>query len=205
MWSQVGLRKHHYKQSWWMWWNSSCAISNPKRWYCESAALNIPANLENSQWPQDWKRSVFIPIPKKGNAKECSPYRTLHSSHTLTSNAQNSPSKASTVCELWISRCFSKRQRNQGSNCQHPLDHQKSKRVPEKHVSALLAVPKPLTVWITTNWKILQEMGYQTTLLVSWEICMQLKKQQLELNMEQWTSSKSGKSMSRLYTVILLI
>ena len=37
----------------------------------------MPANLENSQWPQDWKRSVFIPIPKKGNAKECSNYRTI--------------------------------------------------------------------------------------------------------------------------------
>ena len=37
-----------------------------------------PANLENSvQWPQDWKRSVFIPIPKKGNAKECSNYHTI--------------------------------------------------------------------------------------------------------------------------------
>ena len=36
----------------------------------------MPANLENSEWPQDWKRSVFIPIPKKGNAKECSNYRT---------------------------------------------------------------------------------------------------------------------------------
>ena len=37
----------------------------------------MPVNLENSQWPQDWKRSVFIPIPKKGNAKECSNYRTI--------------------------------------------------------------------------------------------------------------------------------
>ena len=35
------------------------------------------ANLENSAAPQDWKRSVFIPIPKKGNAKECSNYRTI--------------------------------------------------------------------------------------------------------------------------------
>ena len=38
---------------------------------------------ETQQWPQDWKRSVFIPIPKKGNAKKCSNYRTLHSSHML--------------------------------------------------------------------------------------------------------------------------
>ena len=37
----------------------------------------MPANLENSAWPQDWKKSVFIPIPKKGNAKECSIYRTI--------------------------------------------------------------------------------------------------------------------------------
>ena len=32
---------------------------------------------KTQQWPQDWKRSVFIPIPKKGNAKECSDYRTI--------------------------------------------------------------------------------------------------------------------------------
>ena len=38
---------------------------------------------KTQQWPQDWKRSVFIPIPKKGNAKECSPTAQLHSSHTL--------------------------------------------------------------------------------------------------------------------------
>ena len=35
------------------------------------------------QWPQDWKRSVFIPIPKKGNVKECSNYRTTALTHTL--------------------------------------------------------------------------------------------------------------------------
>ena len=39
--------------------------------------LHMPANLENSAVPQDWKRSVFIPIPKKGNAKECSNYHTI--------------------------------------------------------------------------------------------------------------------------------
>ena len=37
----------------------------------------MPANLESQQWPQDQKRSVFIPIPKKGNAKECSNYCTF--------------------------------------------------------------------------------------------------------------------------------
>ena len=40
----------------------------------KNAALNMPANLENSAVATDWKRSAFIPIPKKGNAKECSNY-----------------------------------------------------------------------------------------------------------------------------------
>ena len=39
---------------------------------------------KTQQWPQNWKRSVFIPIPKKGNAKECSNYHIILSSHTLT-------------------------------------------------------------------------------------------------------------------------
>ena len=53
-------------------------------------------------------------------------------------------------------------QRNQRSNCQHLLDHQKSKRVPEKKTStsALLTMPKPLTVWITTHCgKFFKKMG----------------------------------------------
>ena len=40
-------------------------------------------NWKTQQWPQDWKRSVFTPIPKKGNAKECLNYHTIDSSHTL--------------------------------------------------------------------------------------------------------------------------
>ena len=61
-------------------------------------------------------------------------------------------------------------------------------------ISALLTVPKPLTVWITTNCgKFLKRWEYQTTLPASWEICMQVKKQWLELNMEQQTGSKQEK------------
>ena len=52
-----------------------------------SAALNMPANWETQQWPQDWKRSVFIPVPKKDNAKKCSNYSTIvlisHSSKVM--------------------------------------------------------------------------------------------------------------------------
>ena len=61
-----------------------------------------------------------------------------------------------------------KRQRNQRSNYQHLLEHQKSKRIPEKHLLVSLIMLKPLTVWITINWKILKDMGisdYLTCLL----------------------------------------
>ena len=59
---------------------------------------------------------------------------------------------------------------------------------------ALLTNPKPLTVWITTNCgKFFKGWEYQTTLPASWEICTQVRKQQLELDMEQQTGSKSGK------------
>ena len=44
-------------------------------------------------------------------------------------------------------------------SCQHPLDHRKSKSSRKTSISALLTMPKPLTMWITTNWEILQEMG----------------------------------------------
>ena len=61
-------------------------------------------------------------------------------------------------------------------------------------ISALSTTPKPLTVSITTNCgKFFKRWEYQTTLPDSWEICMQVKKQQLEPDMEQWTGSKLGK------------
>ena len=48
---------------------------------------------KTQQWPQDWERSIFIPISKKGNVKECSDYHTIALiSHANKSNAQNSPS-----------------------------------------------------------------------------------------------------------------
>ena len=57
-------------------------------------------------------------------------------------------------------------------------------------ISALLTMQKPLTMWITTNYgKFLKRWEYQTTLPVTWETC-EVKKQQLEMDMEQQTDSK---------------
>ena len=63
-----------------------------------------------------------------------------------------------------------------------------------RRTSASLTTLKPLTVWITTNCgKFLKRSKYQTTLPASCENCMQVKKQQLEPDMKQWTASKLGK------------
>ena len=60
------------------------------------------------------------------------------------------------------------------------------KQESSRKTSTLLTMPRPLTVWITTNYgKFLKRWEYQTTLPASWEICMQVKKQQLEPDMEQ--------------------
>ena len=75
------------------------------------------------------------------------------------------------------------------------IGSQKKQRSSRKtSISALLTIPKPLTVWITTNCgKFFKRWEYQTTLPASWEVCMQVKKQQQELDMEQCTGSKLGK------------
>ena len=72
------------------------------------------------------------------------------------------------------------------------LKKQESSR--KSYTSASLTMPKPLTVWITTNCgNFLKRREYETTLSASWEIYIQVKKQQLELDMEQQTGSKLGK------------
>ena len=63
--SQVGLRKHHYKQSWWRFWYSSWTISSLKRWCCESAALNMPAHLESAEVAIGLEKVSFHSSPKE--------------------------------------------------------------------------------------------------------------------------------------------
>ena len=73
-------------------------------------------------------------------------------------------------------------------------------------ISASLTMPKPLTVWITINCgKFWKRWEYQTTWPASWEICMEVRKQQLELDMEQQTGPNRKRSTSMLYIVTLLI
>ena len=72
------------------------------------------------------------------------------------------------------------------------LKKQESSR--KTSISALLTMPNPLTVWITINYgKFWKRWEYQTTWPASWKTYMQVRKQQLELDMEQWTGSELGK------------
>ena len=91
------------------------------------------------QWPEDWKRSVFTPILKKGTAEECSNFQTV----ALTSHGSNVCSKPFKLgfSSTWIENFqmykffgILKKQRNQRSSCQHLLDHRESNGIPEKNI-----------------------------------------------------------------------
>ena len=113
-----------------------------------------------------------------------------------------------TVCEPRTFRCSSwiyKRQRKQRLNHQHLLAHRKSSRIQKKSTAELFGMPKPLTVCITTNsGKFLKRWEYQTILPASWEICIQVKKQQRTSHETTDWFPNWENSMSRLYIVTCL-
>ena len=93
------------------------------------------------QWPKDWKRSVFIPIPKKGNDKECSNYRTIalisHASEVMLKILQ-ARLQQYVNCELPdVQAGFRKGRGTRDYIANIRWDHRKSKRVPEKHLFLL--------------------------------------------------------------------
>ena len=126
----------------------------------------MPANLENSAVATGLEKVSFHSNPKERQCQRM--FKLLHSCTHLIhqqSNAQNSPSQASTVHELRTSRCSSwilKRQRNQRSYCQHPLNLKKKKklRAPEKIYFCFIDYAKAFDrVDHNKLWTILQEMG----------------------------------------------
>ena len=111
---------------------------------------------KTQQWPQDWKRSVFISIPKKGNAKECSNYRTI----ALISHARKVMLKILQArLQQYVNHELPEGQagfrkgrgtRDQIANIRWII--QKAREFQKNtSISALLTMPKPLTVWITIN------------------------------------------------------
>ena len=132
------------------------------------------------QWPQDWKRSVFILIPKKGNAKEYSNYCTI----TLISHANKVMLKILQArLQQYVNRELPDVQagfrKGKGTRDQIANIHwiiKKAREFKKNIYFCLLTLPKLLTVWVTINcgtfWK---RYEYQTMWPASWETYMQVK------------------------------
>ena len=149
-------------------------------------------------WPQDWKRSISIPIPKKGNAKEFSNYRRIalisHASKVMLKILQARLQQYMNYVLPDVQAAFRKGRGTRDQIASIYWIIEKARVFQKISTSALLTMPKPLTVWITRNCgKFLKRWEYQTTWSASWEICMQVKKQQLESNIELQPGSKSEK------------
>ena len=134
-------------------------------------------------------------MPKKGNAKKCSNYHTIalisHSSKVVLKILQDRLHQNVSWEIPDVQAGFRK---GRGTSDQivniHWIIEKARKFQKKKSISALLTMPKPFTVWIPTTGKFLKRWEYQTTLPASWETYMQVRKQQLELDMEQQTDSK---------------
>ena len=110
---------------------------------------------KTQQWPQDWKRSVFIPIPKKGNAKKSSDYRTIalisHASKVMLKILQ---ARLQQYMNHEIPDVQAGFRKGRGTRDQLPTyagSWKKQESSRKTSISALLTMPKPLTVWITIN------------------------------------------------------
>ena len=129
----------------------------------------MPANLKTQHWPQDWKRSVFIPISKKVNAKECSNYCTIalisHASKVMLKILQARLQQYMNHELPDVQAGFRKGRgtRDQIANICWIME--KARQFQKKtSISALLTMPKPLTVWITINCgKFRKRWEYHTT------------------------------------------
>ena len=128
---------------------------------------------KTQQWPKNWKMSVFIPIPKKSNIEECSNYCTIalisHSSKVmlkfLQARFQHYVNQKLPDVQVGF-----RKGRDQIANICWIIE--KAREFKKAPTSDSLTTPRPLTVWITTNYgQFLKRRKYKTVLPVSWETC----------------------------------
>ena len=166
--SQVGLRKHPYKQ--WRWWNSSWAISNPERWCYESAAPNMPANMENSTVAPGLEKVSFHSNPKERQCQNCSNYHIIalisHASKVMLKILQTGFSNMWTVNFQMFKLVLEKAEEPEIKLPTSSGSMKKQESSRKTSISALLTMPKPLTVWISINCgKFWERWEYHTTWL----------------------------------------
>ena len=110
---------------------------------------------KTQQWSQDWKRSVFISIPKKGNAKECSNYCTIALiSHTSKVMFKIVQARLQQHVKRKLPDVQAGFRKGRGTEIKLPTSAGSSKKQESSRktaTSALLTMPKPLTMWITIN------------------------------------------------------
>ena len=144
----------------------------------------MPANLENSAVATALEKSVFIPVPKKCNAKECSKYCTIalisHTSKVILKILQARLQQYVNRGLLDVQAGFRKGRgtRDQITNICWIME--KAREFQKNNYFCFIDYAKAFTVWITINCgKFWKRWEYQTTWPASWEICMQVRKQQL--------------------------
>ena len=128
----------------------------------------MPTIWKIQQWPQDWKRSVVIPIPKKGNAKECSNYCTIalisHTSKVMLKILQGRLQQYMNYDIPDFSLVLEKTEEPEIKLPASAGSLKKQENFRETSISALLTMSKPLAVWITTNCgRLFKGWEYQTT------------------------------------------
>ena len=110
---------------------------------------------KTQQWPQDWKRSVFIPIPKKGNAKDCSNYCTIalvsHASKVMLKVLQARFQQYVNPDIQMFKLVLEKAEEPEIKLPTSAGSWKKQESSRKTSISALLTMTKPLTVWITIN------------------------------------------------------
>ena len=110
---------------------------------------------KTQQWPQDWKKSAFIPITKKGNAKKCSNYRTValisHTSKVMLKILQARLQQYVNREIPDVQAGFRKGRGTRGQIANIHLITEESRKFQKTSTFALLTMPKRLTVWITIN------------------------------------------------------
>ena len=123
----------------------------------------MPANLENSAAATGLEKSVFTPIPKKGNAKEYSNYQAIalisHASKVMLKILQARLPQYVTENFQMFKLDLEKAEEQEIKLPKSARSQKKQENSRKTYNSASLTTLKPLTVWITTNWKILKEMG----------------------------------------------
>ena len=171
------------------------AISSPKRWCCESAALNMPANLENSAVATGLEKDSFHSNPKERQCQKCSNYCTIvHISHASKVMLNILQARLQQYMNWELPDVPARFRKGRGTRDQIANIHWIIGKAKEFQIYFCFIDYAKVSVWITTNCrKFIKRWDYQTILPSSWEICMWVKKQQLELDMEQWTGSKLKK------------